>query len=59
MPRLEVTVMATVSSSVKVPPVPVLPWSLVTICRLAAPTQLALGAKLSPVKAVLTAATVP
>ena len=53
------TVMATVSLSVRVPPVPVLPWSLVTICRLAAPVKLVVGLKLSPDSAVLTSANVP
>ena len=51
--------MVTVSLSVRVPPVPVLPWSLVTIWRLAAPVKLAVGLKLSPARAVLTAAIVP
>ena len=48
--------MATVSLSVRVPPVPVSPWSAVTICRLAAPVKLVVGLKLSPDSAVLTAA---
>ena len=51
--------MATVSLSVRVPPVPVLPWSLVTICRLAAPVKLVVGLKLNPDRAVLTAANDP
>jgi hypothetical protein len=45
---MELTVMATLSVSLSAPPVPVLPWSFVTICRLAAPLKLAVGAKLSP-----------
>ena len=51
--------MVTVSLSVRVPPVPVLPWSLVTIWRLAAPEKPAVGLKLSPASAVLTAVIVP
>ena len=51
--------MATVSLSVRVPPEPVLPWSLVTIWRLAAPVKLVVGLKLSPARAALTSATVP
>ena len=37
------TVMLTVSVSVSGPPAPVLPWSLVVICRLARPLKLAVG----------------
>ena len=53
------TLIVIVSLSVKVPPVPVLPWSLVTIWRLAVPEKAAVGLKLSPASAVLTAAIVP
>ena len=51
--------MATLSVSVKVPPLPVLPRSLVTICRFAAPLKLSVGAKLRPSKAALMLAIVP
>ena len=55
----ETTVMAIVSSSVRGPPKPVLPWSLVMICRLAAPLKLGVGANDSPSSAALMLAMVP
>ena len=57
--RTALTLMVTVSVSVRVPPVPVAPRSLLTICRLAAPVKLVVGLKLSPFRAVLTAEMVP
>src|SRR5215468_5795452 len=55
----ELTVMATVSTSVSGPPEPVLPWSLVVTVRLAAPLKLAVGANTRPFSAVLMLARLP
>ncbi len=54
-----VTVMFTVSVSLKAPPDPVLPKSLVTIWILAAPLKLAVGVKLMPLSAALMLLIVP
>ena len=51
--------MLTVSVSASAPPEPVLPWSLVTICRVAAPLKSAVGEKLKPSRAALMSASVP
>src|SRR2546428_45419 len=47
------TVMATESVSLSAPPEPVLPWSLGTSCKLAAPLKSAGGAKRRAVRAAL------
>ena len=53
------TVIVTVSVSLRVPPLPVLPRSLVTILRLAAPVKLVVGLKLRPARAALMLPMVP
>ena len=53
------TLIVIVSSSVSAPPLPVLPWSSVWICTLAAPIKLVVGEKMSPFKAVLIADSAP
>src|SRR5262247_4124590 len=55
----ELTVMATVSTSVSGPPEPVLPWSLVVTVRLALPLKLLVGANTRPLRAVLMLAKLP
>ncbi len=51
--------MLMVSVSLCAPPLPVLPWSLVVICKLAAPLKSAVGTKLNPSSAALRSASVP
>src|SRR5215510_4759409 len=53
------TVMATESLSLRAPPEPVLPWSLVVTVRLAAPLKLPVGANTRPLRAVLMLARLP
>ncbi len=53
------TVMATVLVAVSGPPLPVLPWSLMSILSVAAPLKAAVGANDTPFKAVFCAAIGP
>ena len=55
----ELTLIVMALVAVSVPPVPVLPWSLVTICRVAAPVKVLVGVKIAPLSRRLMFAIVP